>query len=299
MQISDIRNPNERKKLIGAAVLGLVALILLWWTFVGFGGPNTTKVARLPVAGATPSPALREGTTGGDQSVDVLDQLRPVNAEYTLPAVPEARRNIFIYYEKPVPAVPTSLPSPSPTPTPPVLLARVSPETVYARTGDFTLDVSGDKFTSQLRVLIDNSPLATRYHGAQQVSVTVPASVIANPGSRQISLRNTDGTLYSNSLMLNVEAPPTPNFSYVGIIGTRRYIDTAILQDKANREMLNVQRGDLLAGRFRVNSISEKEIVLFDTNLKIKHTISLTSQGDRGGPLQRPTPKVESEDDEP
>jgi IPT/TIG domain-containing protein len=298
MQISDIKNPNERKKLIGAGVLGLVAVILLWWTFFGFGTRTTNKVSQRPVPVATASPVFREGPTAVDQTVDVLDQLRPINAEYTLPAVPEARRNIFVYYEKP-PAVVSLPPSPTPTPIPPVLLASVSPATVYARTDDFTLEVSGDKFTSQLRVLIDNSPLPTRYRGPQQVSVTVPAALIANPGSRQVTLRNADGTLYSNPITLNIAAPPIPNFSYVGIIGTRRYIDTAILQDKSNREMLNVQRGDLLGGRFRVTSISEKEIVLVDANLKIKHAIPLTSQGDRGGPLQRPTPKVESEDDEP
>jgi len=63
--------------------------------------------------------------------------------------------------------------------------------------------------------------------------------------------------------------------------------------------MLNVQRGDLLGGRFRVTSISEKEVVLTDTNLKIKHELALTNQGEKGNPLQRPTPRVESEDDEP
>lgn len=298
MQITDIKNPNERKKVIGAAVLGLVAVILLWWTFFGFGGSTPNKVSQRPVPVATASPVFREGPIGVDQNVDVLDQLRPINAEYTLPAVPEARRNIFVYYEKPLPVVPPP-PSPTPTPTPPVLLASLSPSTVFARTDDFTLEVSGDKFTSQLRVFIENNPLPTRYRGPQQLSVTVPAGLIANPGSRQIVLRNTDGSLYSNPLTLNIAAPPVPNFSYVGIIGTPRYIDTAILQDKSNREMLNVQRGDLLGGRFRVTSISEKEIVFVDTNLKIRHTIALTSQVDRGGPLQRPTPRVESEDDEP
>jgi hypothetical protein len=54
-----------------------------------------------------------------------------------------------------------------------------------------------------------------------------------------------------------------------------------------------------LGGRFRVTSISEKELVLVDTNLKIKHTIAFTSQTDRNNPLQRPAPRVESEDDEP
>ncbi len=149
-------------------------------------------------------------------------------------------------------------------------------------------------------MVIDNNELPTKYINAQQLSATVPAALIANPGGRQVILRSSDGKLYSNTQSISVAAPPTPNYSYIGIIGTKRYIlDTAILQDKGNKETLNVQRGDLLGGRFRVTSISEKEVVVVDNNLKIKHTLSMSAQGDRGNPLQRPTPKVESEDDEP
>jgi hypothetical protein len=180
-----------------------------------------------------------------------------------------------------------------------VLLANLSPATVFARTSDFTLEVAGDKFTPQMRVVIDGNELPTRFLGPQQVSATVPAALIANPGARQVMLRSADGKLYSNSATLNIGAPPTPNYTYVGIIGTPRYIDTAILQDKSSKEILNIQRGDLLGGRFRVTSISEKELVLIDNNLKIKHTLAFSTQGERGNPLQRPTPRVESEDDEP
>jgi hypothetical protein len=179
-----------------------------------------------------------------------------------------------------------------------VLLASLSPSNVFARTSDFTLEISGDKFTPQLKVVIDNNEMATRYLSPQQLSATVPAAVISNPGGRQVMLRSSDGAVYSNPLALNVAAPPVPNFTYVGILGTKRHIDTAILQDKASKEILNVQRGDLLGGRFRVTSISEKELVLVDNNLKIKHTLAFTNQGDRGNPLQRPTPRTEGEDDE-
>lgn len=303
MQMSDIRNPDERRKLIWAGALGIVALILLWWTFFGFGRTKPTA----PRATVQPTPSAISRTTGNTTSPqtavelrgDVLDQLRPVNYVASPVSAPEARRNIFVYYEAPKPAASTTLPTPTPTPTPPVLLASVSPANVYARTGDFTLEISGDKLTPQMRVVIDNNELPTRYLGPQQVSATVPAAVIANPGTRQVMLRSTDGNLYSNSATLSVAAPPTPNYTYVGIIGTRHYVDTAILQDKGSKETLNVQRGDLLGGRFRVTSISEKELVLVDTNLKIKHSLALSTQGDRGNPSQRPTPRVDSEDDEP
>jgi hypothetical protein len=227
-----------------------------------------------------------------------LDLLRPLKIEYSPVVVPEARRNIFVYYVKP-PVVAPSTPTPTPTPVPPVLLASLSPANVYARTGDFTLEISGDKFTGQLRVAVDNNELPTRYINPQQLSASVPAAVIANPGGRQVMLRSADGKLYSNAATLSVAAPPTPNYSYIGIIGTPRYVDTAILQDKANKETLSVQRGDLIGGRFRVTSISEKEVVVVDSNLKVKHILAMTTQGDRGNPLQRPTPRVDSEDDEP
>jgi hypothetical protein len=304
MQVSDIRNPAERNKLILAGALGIVALVFLWWTFFGFGSsPN--KVAPRPAGQPTPSVVNRGTTTKPSPQTVVefkgsdLDELRPINANYPTVAAQEPRRNIFVYSEPPPkPSPGSSVPTPTPTPIPPILLASLSPANVYARTSDFTLEIAGDKFTPQLRVVIDSSELPTRYLNPQQVSATVPASLIANPGGRQVMLRSADGKLYSNTSTLSVEAPPTPNYSYIGIIGTRRYVDTAILQDKGNKETLNVQRGDLLGGRFRVTSISEKEIVLVDSNLKIKHTLGM-SQGDRSNPLQRPTPKVESEDDEP
>lgn len=305
MPAADIRNPSERKKLIGAVVLGLLALILLWWTFFGFGG-SSTNTAQRATPNPTPSRAIR-ATNNRPQSEppaesrgDLLDQLRPVNWELSTPAVAEARRNIFVYYEPPPPVQKASIiPTPTPTPIPPVLLANLSPGTVFARTGDFTLEIAGDKFTPQMRVVIDGNELPTRFVGPQQVSATVSAALISNPGARQVMLRSTDGKLYSNSATLNIGAPPTPNYTYVGIIGTPRFIDTAILQDKSSKEILNIQRGDLLGGRFRVTSISEKELVLIDNNLKIKHTLAFSAQGERGNPLQRPTPRIESEDDEP
>jgi hypothetical protein len=306
MQITDIQNPGERKKLIWAGALGMIALVLLWWTFFGFGGSSSNKVAQRPAANVS-SPGDNRVISAKPQPSpltnvqdDILERLRPINFENSAPAVAEAKRNIFAYYEPPKPALaPSITPTQTPTPPPPVLLASLSPAANYARTSDFTLEVAGDKFTPQLRIVIDTSELPTRYISPQQLSATVPANLIVNAGSRQVMVRSADGKLYSNFMTLTVNDPPTPNYTYVGIIGTRRYIDTAILQDKGSKETLNVQRGDLLGGRFRVTSISEKELLLVDTNLKIKHTLPFSVSGEKGNPLQRPTPKVESDDDEP
>jgi hypothetical protein len=306
MQKIDVRNPSEQKKVIWAVVLGVVAIVFLWWTFFGFGGgsnPTSKKGVAVPSA----SPISHPVNKGQPQTVlqvkgDLLNQLRPVvNPQTIALSVPEAKRNIFAYYEPPPPAAALAVtPTPTPTPTPPVLLAAVSPSNVYARTSDFSLEVTGDKFTPEMRVMMDGHELSTRYVGPQQLSASVPATMITNPGGRQVTLRSPDGKLYSNPAVLNVTPPPTPNYTYVGIIGTSRHLDTAILQDKGSKEIVNVQRGDVLGGRFRVTSISDKELVLVDTNLKIKHTLAFSTEGDKGSnPLQRPTPKVQSDDDEP
>jgi len=306
MQQLDLNKPGERRKLIVAVALGLVALIFLWWTFFGFG--SKTQTPARATATPAPNPNVTTRQSAGQPSQQTITDLRadpltlqPISYSPSAPAVGDARRNIFSFYEPPPKsAQQVDVPTPTPTPTPPVLLAAVSPANVYARTGDFTLELTGDKFTPELRVTMDGRELATQFSGPQQVSATVPASMIVNPGSRQVSLRSPDGKAYSNSSVLNVAQPPTPNYSYIGIIGTQHHVDTAILQDRSNREIVNVQRGDVVSGRFRITSISEKELVLVDTNLKIKHTLPLSSDGEKTyNPLQRPTPRVDADDDEP
>ena len=44
MQGIDLSKPGEKKKLIWAGALGLVAIVVLWWTFIGFdSGPKTAQ----------------------------------------------------------------------------------------------------------------------------------------------------------------------------------------------------------------------------------------------------------------
>ena len=303
MEFIDLSKPGEKKKLLWAAILGLVAILFLWWTFVGFG--SSAKPSAPGVAGPTASPTPSTGATQPSNSirgaVEDVAQFAEIVYPGSSPSVAEPNRNIFAYYEPPPPTTPVAnTPTPTPTPTPPVLLATVNPSNVYAKTADFTLEASGDKFTPNLHIFVDNRELPTKYIGPQQLSTTVPAAFIANPGTRQVVVRNQDGRVYSLPLQINVAAPPTPNFSYVGIVSTVPRIDVAYLQDRSSKDILNVQRGDVVGGRFRVTSISEKEIVFVDTTLKIRHSLAM-SESDKNptSPLNRPTPKVDAEDDEP
>ncbi|HEV2835676.1 MAG TPA: IPT/TIG domain-containing protein [Pyrinomonadaceae bacterium] len=305
MQAVDLTKPGETKKLIGAAILGLVALLVLWWALFGFGSsssPSTTPAR----AAATPVPArggsVRAQTQPVSPNIADLATYGPIVYQPSAYTAPEAKRNIFAYYVPPPKPQPVVKEAPAtPTPPPPLLLASVSPSNVFARSPEFKLEAAGDKFTPATKIYFEGRELPTTYTGPQQLSAMVPASMFAAPGSRNVIVRTDDNSLYSNPLTVSVAAPPVPNYLYVGIIGEyTRVGDTALVQDKSNKNILSVHRGEPLGGRFRVTSISDKELVLMDTTLKIKHTLAMT-EGDRssGNPLTRPTPRVEAEDDEP
>lgn len=305
MELADFSKPGEKKKLIWAGVLGIVAIIFLWWTFFGFGSgtpaPSTSSRTGSP-SQPTPRSARQPAVETPTPDSNSLVHLTVVPMPIVLTGVPEARRNIFAYFEpKPVVKTTPTPPPSTPTPTPPVLLASISPSNVYAKTTEFTLEVAGDRFTPDMKVFVDEREVPSKYKGPQQMSATISATIIANSGLKQIKVRTVDNSAYSNTVGLSVAPPPTPNYTYVGILGDKRYVgDVALLQDKNNKELLSVQRGDLLTGRFRVTSISEKEVIVVDTNLKIRHSLNMT-EGERtaGSPMGRPTPRVNADDDEP
>jgi hypothetical protein len=311
MALFEGKTPSERNKLIVAIVLGALALLALSYMFFGSSStPQRTQNTNTRAAGATQTTTTT--TSVNTTTVASPDQVRkdaelapprPIVFEMSTPAVPEAGRNIFAFYTPPPRPSPTPsiLPSPSPPPPPPLVLSGISPTNVYARTADFTIQVTGDKFTPAVRIYFGDAELATRFNSPQQLSATVPAPLIGYEGVRQISVRTSDGTLFSNTATLNVMAAPTPNYSFVGIIGDKRYSDTAILKDKNTKQLLNVQRGDVVGGRFRVTSISEREVWLTDTSLHIKHTLTFESEGGSRGaqtPVPRP-PRNAEEDDDP
>jgi hypothetical protein len=293
MQLFDPNNPNERKKIIAAAALFVVAIAVLGYVF--FGGSSKKPAANQnlavgprPVGSPKPTPeATPEDTTF----------LQPIPPTWSVPSVADPSRNIFAFYEPtPIPTPIPKIPTPTPTPIPPIMITSLNPSTVWGRTADFSLEITGDKFTPALRVTIDGRELPTRFISSQQLFTTVPAALIANPGARQVIARTNDGKLYSNSITLNVTPPPLPNYNFIGIILKPRGNDTAVLQKKGDKEVLNVYRGDVLEGRFRVNSISEREVVLVDTTLKIRHTIPFTIDTSIPPQNRPPVRRVDSEE---
>lgn len=304
MALLEGKTPSERKKLIAAIGLGAVALISLAYMFLGSSSkPNTSTATK-----RSPTPVSRNIPVPSPQDVRDMEGFipQPIVYEMSTPAVPEAGRNIFAFFvPKPKPTPDpnaTPIQAPTPTPVPPnLIVSSISPVNVYAHTGDFTFDVTGDKFTPETRIIIGGAELPTRFVSAQQLSTKVPAQMISFEGGRDVMVRSRDGQLFSNTATLNVMAAPVPNYTYVGVLNRAGSNDTAIMKEKNGKELLNVQRGDVL-GRFRVTSISVQEVTLTDTSLNIKHKLPLagnsTNQGAGGQPRYQPPPQPPPSDDE-
>lgn len=304
MALLEGKTPSERKKTIAAIVLGAVALISLAYMLLG---SSSSKPSPVKATNASPTPGSRITAQTPEQlrSAEFIPTV--LISDISLPAVPEAGRNIFAFYVPPPPKAPSSavpVMTPTPTPVPPnVVVASISPVNVYAHTGDFTFDVTGDKFTPETRIFIGGAELPTRFVSAQQLSAKVPAQLISFEGGREVKVQSRDGQLFSNTATLNVMPAPVPNYIFTGVLTRPGSNDTAMMKEKNGKDLLNVQRGDVLGGRFRVTSISVQEVTLTDTSLNIKHKLALvgdsSSPGLGGQPRYQPPPPSDNEETEP
>jgi hypothetical protein len=305
MPLFEGKTPAERNKTIVALVLPAIALVLLLRMF--FGGDDAPRPSNANRAASQRAAAPAGNGTSvapGAEDIQMPSELPPI---INVSAGREPTRNIFGFYVPPAPPPPTPgtpEPTPTPTPTPPLLLSSVSPANVYARTADFTLEVSGDKFTPQSKVYVEAQELQTSFIGPQRLSARVPAALITAQGARAVAVRTPDGQLYSNTATVNVMAPPTPQVTFIGLLGGQRYNDKAIVKPPgALSEMITLQRGDILGARFKVVSISDRAIEFVDTQLNIKHTVPFTdAKAAPGSPAPRVTPPprtAEEDDDEP
>ncbi|HEX8559448.1 MAG TPA: IPT/TIG domain-containing protein [Pyrinomonadaceae bacterium] len=276
--------------MIAAIVLPLLALIFVYKMLSGPSGPprnaNANNSNRSRAAGTprAPQPGARaqEEAAAGDELVSMMTPIDCCPQPYLGEG---GGRNIFAFYVKPAaPAAPAApaTPEPTPTPPPPITLAALAPQSVFARTAGFTLQLTGDKFGPAARVYVDGQEVPTQYKSMQQLSATIPPSVIAGPGQRSVLVRTPDGQFYSNPATLNVMQPPAPTYTFVGFLKRQRpSANTAVLKD-AKGELYSVRQGDLVEGRFRVADISERGVEVVDKDLNIKHTMPFVDA--RGGP---------------
>ncbi|HLL76364.1 MAG TPA: TIG domain-containing protein [Pyrinomonadaceae bacterium] len=309
MGLFEGKTPAERNKTIVALVLPLVALVLLLRMF--FGGDSRPATRPKP---PPPRPGVSGTGPNGPAEVEDPTLAMPNPLPPVIPAAysgPDAARNIFAFPPVVVRPVATPVvsvePTPTPPPPPPLTVNTVSPVNVFARTGDFALEVSGEKFTPESRVFLDGQELQTTFRGPQQLSAQVPSALIGAQGARTVAVRTPDGSLYSNTATINVMAPPTPQVTFIGLFGDKRYArDRAVLKPNQSNDLITVQRGELVSGRFKVINISERAVEFEDTQLKIKHTVPFSEaraanapSGPAGRVPPQPQPPAGGDDDEP
>jgi len=218
MALFEGKTPAERNKMIAAIVLPALAFLFVLRMLFGGSGPsrpaaaNTNANRKTTTANSNraPGPAAEETADNGDFLL-----MREIRFEAPAYGDASSGRNIFAFYvppPKPVGppagATPVEVAQPTPPPPPPILLSALAPQSVFAGTAGFTMQLSGDKFDPAARVYIDNQEVPTQYRGAQQLTATVPAVVISGQGQRQVVVRTPDGQLFSNPSVLNVMQPP-------------------------------------------------------------------------------------------
>ncbi len=293
MKFLEGKTPAERNKTVAAMVLGSLAVIALSYTFLFSGASSPKKTAANSNSNVRVAVPVNRG--GSDTLPDPqIPTVAQVASETDITPIPEnpfpptfggeTSRNIFALYEPPpfvLKPIVVAPPSPIPIPTPfpiSVQFVNSNPNPVYAQQGDFTLEVGGDKFTSDSKVLFNGQEIPTQFAGAQRLTAQVPAALIATEGQRQIMVRTADGSKISNVMIFNVQAPPVPNYNFVGLVAPKRFNNvTALLQDKQSKEYKNVRLGEAV-GRFKVVSISSKEVIMQDTALSFRHSLPFVDE---------------------
>src|SRR4051794_26804855 len=100
MKFFDPNNPNEKKKMIAAGALGLVAIVVLGYVF--FGGSSTAPANKI-AKGPSPTPKINSTVPAQETSGDECSVCQPIVYNGTVPAATEANRNVFAFYEPPPP----------------------------------------------------------------------------------------------------------------------------------------------------------------------------------------------------
>lgn len=310
MGLFEGKTTTERNKIIAAGVLGLVALIALYFAFgrsLFSSSPNVSvSVKSSPTPRSNvPAPSNAENSkmpTASEQ--DFAYQTTMVDYRPGSNYAPDPGRNIFAFFEPPPPCGTRNDPCPTPTPTPvkltptptlaptPVLLVTsLNPGAVYAGVKAFRIEVNGNYFTPDAHIYFNQSELPTTFVNAQRLFADVPANLVAQEGSRQIIIQTPDGRTYSNPMMLNVQAPPRPTFQYIGMIGRKRYNnDTAYFTENSTSPPFGARLNDVIRGQFRLIEITPSEVTFEDVNLGFKHRVlvSKAPTSPAGQPSFRP-----------
>jgi len=294
MKFLEGKSSTEQKKILAAALLGLVALIALFLAFgPSFGGSKVNvKVTATPRPSVTPRNTDDRPIPSVDEQ-DFVYQTTPIDYQPASYGAPDPGRNIFAFYEPPPPCptcptpekkTPTPIPA-TPAPTPAMVLMSVNPQAIYAGSPGFRMEVNGDRFTPDSHIYFNQNQLPTTFISPQKLATDIPANFITQEGPRQIIIQTPDGKMYSDQYMWSVQAPPRPTVSYIGMIGRKRFNnDTAYFTEQGKPTPFGARLNDVVNGRFRIINIAPGEVTVEDTSLGFKHHIPVAKgSGPAGG----------------
>jgi hypothetical protein len=163
------------------------------------------------------------------------------------------------------------------------MITFINPQSVYAGSKTFRLQLTGERFTPETQILFNGSQLPTVFVSASQIYADVPANLILGEGPRQVTIVTPDPKLYSNQFLLTVQAPPRPQFEYHGIVARKRYNnDTAYIKEQGKPDVFSARLNDVVEERFKLVSISPAEVIVEDTRLGFRHKVPLVAESSSG-----------------
>jgi len=292
MKLFEGKSTTERNKIIAAIVLGVLCLFVFYFAFGRslFSSSATVSVKVSP----TPKPTTTTSSKAdpdkfrlpSEDEQNLIETSTPISYNQASFYAPDPGRNIFAFYEPPAPTpysptpipitpIPTP-PIPPPTPEPKMLIAFVTPQSVYAGSKGFRLEINGDRFIPDARIYFSQNEVPTTFISGQKLVADIPESFIAGEGPQQIIVQTPDGKIYSNQVMLEIQAAPKPQFQYIGMIARKRSNnDTAYFLETGKPTPMSARLNDIVTGRFRLVSISAAETILEDVNLGFRYKLPL------------------------
>ena len=261
---------EKRNRILLAALAVTFAAVVVWQFVLSGDAPAPRSAVAAPTVRQTSGAAPR-GKAAPDANEEGYRPLALSALERPHGAGTEPARNIFIYYVPP----PKPVVAP-PEPPAPLRITTLSPSSVYAGTGEFTLRVAGVELPSDARLLLNSQPLASQLKGDSEITVTVPKTFMAAAGQVQVEVRDGSGKLFSNKLQLLVNAPPPPPYRYVGRIDNLAFLSGGGMQADERTPLL---LGSTIDNRWKLADIGDESLTVEDVVLHIRHPIRFSPEG--------------------
>jgi hypothetical protein len=271
------KNKETRNRLLLGALLLLLSVVIYFQFFSSGDASKSPPAPPLANTKATPSPTPQRQTSGTPAPI--------ISEPLDLASIQQGGshssggtgRNIFIYpTPTPIPPPPPSTPAPTPTPWP-VPVSSLNPGGVIARTAGFTLTVFGQKIPQDAQGFINGRAYPTTFVSDTQVKINVPAEAIRMPGSLIVAVKSqSDPKLESNSIPLDVAAPPEPPYKYIGLITLKNVPKAVLVSQSSEDDVYNVKKGDVVGGKWKIVNITPQKVEIEDTSIKVSHVINFT-----------------------